>query len=366
MALKYQGIADIIRQQILEGTYTLGSQLPTEAQLCESFSASRQTIRQALQQLVDDGLIVRRQGSGSRVIGAASPTAKPLLNYESGRHHTIAVVSTYISDYIFPGILREIESVLADNNCSPLLFSTHNHVSTERKVLQRLLALPELDGILVEGTKTALPNPNLDLYRQLQQRGIPMIFIHGGYAELENSVSVLDDNFNGGYALVQYLYQKGHTHIAGFFKSDDIQGHQRYAGYAAAIRDLGLQLDDRKIFWYNTELKKMLRSSNNRLWQDLRDTFLSDCTAVVCYNDEIASNLLQILQRNGIKIPEEMALVSFDNSQYSEIGPCHITSLSHGSYNVGRMAAQLLIDQLNGKQSESQVAPWELVEKESS
>ncbi len=365
MPLKYQGIATIIRQQILEGTYPAGGQLPTEVQLCESFSASRQTIRQALQQLVDEGLIVRRQGSGSRVIGVAPTSTSAFSKSSQERQRVIAVIPTYISDYIFPGILREIEIVLADNHCSPLLFSTHNHVSTERKVLQRLLTLPELDGILVEGTKTALPNPNLDLYRQLQQRGIPIIFMHGGYADLDNSISVLDDNYNGGYTLVEYLQKKGHSRIAGFFKSDDIQGHQRYAGYAAAMRDLGLHLDDRKIFWYNTEMKKMLRSSN-RLWVDLIENFLNDCSAVVCYNDEIASYLLQILQRRGVKVPEEMALVSFDNSQYSEIGPCHITSLSHGKYNVGRMAAQLLMDQLNGQKGHCQVAPWELIEKESS
>ncbi len=363
MPLKYQGITDIIRQQILEGTYPPGSQLPTESQLCESFSASRQTIRQALQQLVDEKLIIRRQGSGSRVIGSNLSLNKAVT---SNHRKTIAVVPTYISDYIFPGILREIESVLSDNNCSPVLFSTHNHVSTERKVLQRLLALPELDGILVEGTKTALPNPNLDLYRKLQQRGIPMIFMHGNYPDLENSVSVLDDNFNGGYELVKYLHKKGHSHIAGFFKSDDIQGHQRYAGYVTAMRDLGLHLDDRKIFWYNTEQKKMLRGNHSRMWQDIQENLLNDCSAIVCYNDEIASYLLQTLQRNGVKVPDTVALVSFDNSQYSEMGPCHITSLSHGKYNVGCMAAQLLIDKLNGIDCKSQIAPWELVEKESS
>ena len=59
-------------------------------------------------------------------------------------------------------------------------------------------------------------------------------------------------------------------------------------------------------------------------------------------------------------------MVSFDNSAYSQLAPVPITSLSHGTYNVGQMAAQLLVDLFHGKKGESMVAPWELVERQSS
>ena len=58
-------------------------------------------------------------------------------------------------------------------------------------------------------------------------------------------------------------------------------------------------------------------------------------------------------------------MVSFDNSAYSQLAPVPITSLSHGSYNVGQMAAQLLVDLFHGKKVQSLVAPWELVERQS-
>ncbi|RAZ11951.1 GntR family transcriptional regulator, partial [Klebsiella oxytoca] len=70
------------------------------------------------------------------------------------------------SDYIFPSILRGMETVLSANSSAPLLFATQNQLSVERKILQTLLTMKELDGVLVEGTKTALPNPNLDLYQK--------------------------------------------------------------------------------------------------------------------------------------------------------------------------------------------------------
>ena len=64
--------------------------------------------------------------------------------------------------------------------------------------------------------------------------------------------------------LTEYLLGKGHRHIAGIFKSDDIQGPERYAGYTAALRDAGIPVDDRYIFWYNTENKHALFPSDSR------------------------------------------------------------------------------------------------------
>ena len=96
----------------------------------------------------------------------------------------------------------------------------------------------------MEGSKTALPNPNLDLYQKLIQRGIRLVFINGTYPELSNIPSVLADNYGGGKLLVEHLHRKGHQNIAGIFKIDDIQGTLRYAGYAEALRDLGLPMED--------------------------------------------------------------------------------------------------------------------------
>jgi len=255
--------------------------------------------------------------------------------------------------------------VLFSNNCSPFIYATKNKVSSEREILQNLLAQPKLDGILVEGTKTALPNPNLDLYRRLQKRGIPLVFFNGNYRDLDDALFVLDDNYGGGYQLVDYLHNKGHTRIAGIFKSDDIQGHQRYFGYISALRDIGLPIDDNHVLWYTTENKDALLSGVVQ-WQEQLEATLSGCTAVVCYNDEIASLLIQSLLRMGYKIPKDMAVVSFDNSRYSYIAPVQITSLSHGKYNVGRIASEILVRLLAGEPCQSQFVPWELVEKESS
>ena len=96
------------------------------------------------------------------------------------------------------------------------------------------------------------------------------------------------------------------------------------------------------------------------------EQILPGYTAVVCYNDEIASRLVAYLIKQGVRVPQDLAVVSFDNSQYSELAHPRITSLSHGSENVGSTAAQLLIRLLQGESCQSQLVPWVLMEKESS
>lgn len=345
---KYQLIAKELQDEIKAGHLAEGTMLPTEEALTQRFSASRQTIRQALSILVDAGLITKQRGSGSRVCAQQLPP----------RSGNIAVIATYISDYIFPGILREAQSVFAANQYSAILSATRNSVYHEREILLDLLNKP-IDGILVEGTKTALPNPNLDLYQKLTERNIPIVFFNGFYSDLPDSVSVYADNFGGGYELVQHLLQKGHTKIAGIFKSDDIQGHERYSGYITALRDAGRMVPDSLVFWYTTETR-------DELFTEEHAKKIAECTAVVCYNDEIAFRLIPLLMQNGIRVPQDVAVVSFDNSSLSDLSPVKITSLSYGGQNIGHVAAETLLDRIAGKPAASQTLRWTLVEKDSS
>lgn len=354
MAPKYQSIADSLRQEIENGQYSTQQLLPTEQLLCQRFQISRQTVRRALSLLENEGLITRRQGSGSRLRERKEPEAQ--LNC------AIAVVTTYISDYIFPSILRGMETVLAANSSAPLLFATQNQLSVERKILQTLLTMKELDGVLVEGTKTALPNPNLDLYQKLIDRGVRLVFINGIYPELAHIPSVLADNYGGGRLLTEHLHRHGHHNIAGIFKVDDMQGMLRYAGYAEALRDLGLPFEDEHVRWYNTEQRRAFLSE---AFVDSVLEGFQGCSAVVCYNDEVAIRVVSRLQKRGIRVPEDMAVVSFDNSQYSDLAPVHLTSLSHGSRNLGELAADLMLRLLRGEECRSETVPWQLVERES-
>lgn len=332
---KYITVARRLRMGIQNGTYENGRKLPSENELVAQTGYSRQTIRQAMAMLESEGLTERIRGSGTYVKSAR--VRRPRTN-------NIAVITTYIGEYIFPAILHGISGALSEKGYTPLLSATQNRVDTEREVLKSLMNKP-IDGIIVEGTKTAMPNPNIDLYEEIGRQGIPVVFVNGYYAELKNPMYVVMNDREGGRLACEALLKEGHQHIAGFFKSDDIQGHRRYAGYAEALVKAGLSVEDDHVLWYTTENRDLLLKSS------APDT-LSGCTAAVCYNDETA--ILAISACEGM----EADWVSFDQSAYARMPGAPFRSLGNPKEALGRLAAEKLLNMLDGGEEHPAVLPW--------
>lgn len=350
MSKKYEQLAGILRSELQQLRSQGNNRLATEAELSERYHMSRQTVRHALKLLEDEGLILRRQGSGSYIRSAGSDTGA----------HQVAVVTTFLDDYIFPSILHDVQSVLSQQGYSTLVFATENQVSREREILGRLLEM-QISAVLIEGSKTALPTINADLYQLLRAKGVPVLFLHGAYSNLSGFPCLQDDNFNGGYQLTRYLLTHGHTEIAGIFKSDDIQGPQRYHGMISALRDSGAPIRDSSVFWYDTlDRAALVGSGHCDMLQNFIRHRMRSSTAVVCYNDEIAYMLIRQLLSCGKSVPEDVAVASFDNSFYSQIGPVPITSLGHKTSRTGKTAAAMLLSILAGAEPKSACMEWEL------
>ena len=232
-------------------------------------------------------------------------------------------------------------------------------------ILQQLLLDPPA-GILVESCKTALPNPNAELYQALRQRGLPMTFLHGSCRELSDAFCVGDDNYGGGYLLAGHLIRNGHQTIAGIFKSDDAQGPERYHGVVCAMRDAGLFPLDENFLWFSSfQRYQLVELQDESVLQNFLRQQLGGCTAVVCYNDEIAFHLIRTLLRMGKRVPEDVAVVSFDNSYYSTFGPVSITSAGHEPHAMGHAAAENLLSQIRRQPCRSVRLPWTLYARQS-
>ena len=353
MEPKYQTVAETLRHEIATGIYKDGDALLTEAELKDKYGVSRQTVRQAISLLENDGLVLRRRGSGTYVTHGPRKHSGEL---------SVGVITTYITDYIFPSIVRGVESVLSAESCIMSLSATYNRADHERALLQRILDSP-LDGLIVEGTKTALPNPNTGLYERLWERNIPVVFINGYYTQLPKAVYVVTDDLGGGRMAAAYLVRNGFKRIGGIFKSDDMQGHLRYQGFSAELQEQGLHVHDEYVCWFSTENKR--RFLRDETGADFMRSLKGGMDAVVCYNDEIALELMAVMEENHLSVPRDVSIVSFDNSAYAAV--CHpkLTSLAHPKDEFGRVAAEKLLNMIAGRRVTSAVLPWTLIERDS-
>lgn len=330
---KYILLVNWIKEQIDMRELRPGQKLYSENVLSEMFGLSRQTVRHAVGLLESEGLVERVQGSGTYIGSRKGEIRKKMMN--------IAVISTYVDGYIFPPTLQGIVQTLSAAGYMTQIAFTNNRVDSERNILKGILEKDNVDGVIVEATKSALPNPNLEYYRELQRRQIALLFFNCRYPELEAPIVALDD-VKVAKDAVSYLLEQGHRKIGGIFKADDGQGKLRYAGYVEAILEAGLSVDDRKILWIDTEDQKNLRNIQGSVLRRL-----TDCTAVFCYNDEVAYGLIELLQKEGFRVPGQLSVVSIDGSELSLLADPKITSVPYPMEELGKKTAENMISLIN-------------------
>ncbi|MDE7232772.1 MAG: GntR family transcriptional regulator [Lachnospiraceae bacterium] len=352
---KYETLSERLTEQITQNLQKGITALPTEAALAEQHQVSRQTVRAALSLLRDRGLIESRQGSGSYATGL-SPDAW---------QNNIPILIASSQEYIYPHLLSDIRSALTSQGYQLRVYATGNDTSIERKHLLSLLPDPPR-GLIVEGSKSTLPTPNADLFEKLKTAGTRLLFLHNRYDALPDEICIKDDNYYGGYLLASHLADLGHTRIAGLFRLDDRQGPERYLGAVSCLRDLGHELEDRHVGWFQTQdVEALEKKQDTRFLAAYIKERLGDCTAVICYNDEIAYWLIKELSYAHIQVPRDVSVVCFDNSYLSDLSKVRITTLTHRPHEMGSRVADTIIRQLKGIPVISQEIPWELVRKES-
>jgi len=307
----------------------------TEKELCEIHNVSRQTVRQALMCLENENVISRVRGSGAFVSSGFTQSV-PIVQTRN-----IGVISTYFTDYIFPQIVTGIESVLNDSGFSMQLAITHNKVAEEQQALQSMIS-GGVQGLIVEPSKSALPNPNMELYDELRRNNIPVVFFNAKYPWSDYPCVAMDDEAAGRVA-ADYVFDCGHRKIAGIFALDDIQGHKRYCGFTKSCIAHGLKNAEDNVLWFATADKNLIfTSGENRLLELLGET-----TAVVCYNDNIAIKLLQFCKEHDINVPDDLSVVGVDDSKYASICDVPLTTVAHPQRRLGEAVAEKLIDKIS-------------------
>ncbi|MCY8613633.1 GntR family transcriptional regulator [Bacillus haynesii] len=338
---KYSMVKNKIKSWIYEGKVKPGEKIHSENELMKIFNVSRHTIRQAIGDLVHEGLLYREQGSGTYC-------SHRLQLSEKGRERNkmIGVIATYLSDYIFPSIIRGIESSLSSAGYTLVVASTNNDIEKEKQCLVNMLD-KKIDGLIVEPTKTGSFNPNLNYYLTLEQHHIPYLMINQFYQELNPPHFILDDE-HGGFIATEHLIKLGHEKLFGFFKQDDMQGVNRMKGFIRAFRENGLSFYPEMVVTYTTENKKekTIAEARKRLSSTDRPT------AIFCYNDEIALMVLDVVREFGLKVPEDISIVGYDDSHLSEASEVKLTSVTHPKMKMGIEAAKWMIAKVEGRNTD--------------
>lgn len=326
---KYYELMEELKQRIIDGVYKPGEKLPSENELSSTYHVSRQTVRKAIEILTNAGYVYAEHGRG---------TFCSELVRHTKQSHNIAVVTTYLSDYIFPRVIKGIDEVFTEQGYSIILKNTNNSRTNEARCLEELLK-KDIDGMIIEPSKSQIFCRHTNLYKQMDEYQIPYVFIQGSFMQMDGKPKVLLDDVKGGYLVTKHLIDLGHKHIVGVFKADDSQGQNRHRGYVRALQEAGLMYDPDNVIWFYTEDRKV--HPYGCILQMIKEN--REIDGIVCYNDQIAMEVLKALEKAGKKVPEDISLTGYDNS-YLARGPLYsLTTVSHPQEELGKIAAELLL-----------------------
>jgi LacI family transcriptional regulator len=278
-----------------------------------------------------------------------NPVARGLAG---GRTLSIGVLTQTISSPFYGEALRGIEDQLEPAGYIPTFVSGHWNEKDERKALDALLAR-RVDGVIV--LAGSLPSEALQKYA-LQ---LPMVVI-GRELQGPGLASLNFDNHGGGFIATQHLLECGHRRIA-FIAGDPQQRDalQRLAGYRQALARARIAFDPALVLPGDfTEVGGLL--AVNRLL-DSRVPF----SAIFAANDQTAIGAALGLYRRGVRIPDEVSLVGFDDLAPAKFATPPLTTVRQAVYEMGFLAAEAMLCLLRGTTPQLSLPPPQLVPRES-
>ena len=346
MTAKYLLIAQELERQLRIGLAE-GQKLPTEAALCRQYACSRQTVRSALELLQKKGLIHRRQGSGSYPTRSAARISRQIVLVVGDKE-----------EYLTPSLLQQVRRAAGEAGLSVTCLETGGSRTEEALLLERLLRQRPA-GILLEPITDLFGCFHPELLYKLRSAGIPLVWLNGSYDDL--SPAVLRDEAMGAGILMRHLADAGNRRIAAILKSDDSRGPERFRQLSRCAGELGLRLLEDNVLWYSQQERLQLLEGDEDLLRRFQTRYRRDCTAVVCFNDEIAYRLQKYL----LSLHAGMGILSYDNSYLAVSQGAALTSLGFDGCDPGEAAVGLLQAQLEGRPAQNVLLPCRLYPRKS-
>ncbi|NEB54460.1 LacI family transcriptional regulator, partial [Streptomyces griseus] len=242
----------------------------------------------------------------------------------------------FFAEPYFSAIVRGVGAALADTEMQLLLTLVGN--DRERRRLAQYLTAHRVDGVLLVAVHADDPLPEL-----LEQLGMPCV-ISGARHAAETLPSVDSDNFEGARAAVEHLVSRGRRQVATITGRLEVYGAQRRLdGYRAAVSAAGLAPDERLI-----APADFTEEGGARAMRDLLAR-RPGLDAVFVASDVMAAGARQVLREADRRIPEDVALIGFDDSVVARHMHPALTSVRQPIEEMGRRMAQLLLDEIAGR-----------------
>jgi LacI family transcriptional regulator len=263
-----------------------------------------------------------------------NPVARSL---RTRRSHTVGVLIPDLNNPLFPPIVRGLEDRLAAAGYVALIGNTDGDAGRERMIFEQMRARH------VDGFALATAHRHNPVLADAADAGLPVVLMNR-LAQGHNFPSVSADNEQGFRMAVAHLAGLGHTRIAHIAGPQEVStGVSRLRGFAEGIRSSGLKADEKLIVTATAyTVEEGARCCRELLARG------APCTAVAAANDMLAVGCYAALDEAGLRCPEDMSLVGFNDMPFVDRLRPPLTTVRFPHYELGTEAAQLLLERITG------------------
>ncbi len=315
-------------EQIEQGVFKPNDRIPTEAELVQLTGLARATIRQAIQNLVNEGFLIRKRKLGTFVLNMITQTKKKTI---------VGILIPDIRSGYAPELARGAEDEAAQNKLSLILCNTDDlHLKAEFHA-ERLIE-NSVSGVIYVPTASSDEN-NQKIIKKFTLKNIPTVLADRIIPGL-NIDYVTTNNFDGGFEITNYLIQKGHKKIAIVYSDLFSTERLRFEGYKKAFVDNNVSIDNSIIIAHSGPFidQKFMKYADMLLRQRKK------ITAIFAGHDRIALVFYYVAQKLGISIPEDISIVGYDDLDFTTVS---LTTMHQPIYEMGKESMRLILSRLN-------------------
>ncbi|TCS77745.1 LacI family transcriptional regulator [Muricomes intestini] len=255
-----------------------------------------------------------------------------------GHMNIVALILGDIRNPFYADLTFNIQRILNKHGYMVMVFNSEYDVRREIEFLKLTLQFNFAGLILITAQAESVEG-------MLHSMNIPIVLVNRILPSYEGD-SVLTDNFRAGYMAVMHLLELKHKHI-GFIKGPGISSAstQRFDGYRQALQNFGLPFNEEYVFASDLKLETGI-SLAQKFVKELKER----PSAMVIVNDMTAVGFMDGCKENGLRIPEDLSIVSFDNVDISAIKGIELTTISQHVDEMSEHTARLMLKQLKNKE----------------
>jgi GntR family transcriptional regulator of arabinose operon len=339
----YKKIENYIVEQIRSQNWKPRSRIPSENELSEQFGVSRITVKNALAELVERGVVNRHQGKGTFVadhyqeemlaIPSVETTSSP-----AAPKRTIGFILPRLDNRFTANLLSGIEDALSEKGYQ-LLFSKSNDSQEEEILKIREMRQYGVQGLIIYPVEGERYNNEI---LSLTLGKFPLVLLDRLLRGIETN-SVSSDHFEGAIQAVDHLHSLGHQHIG--FISTKAEGtssiEERLAGYEKALEDRQILIDR------SLEMTRLtINNSADEVDKLIEQFLLANRKMSALLSSNYSPHVIRIAQRLGIRVPEDLSVIFFDDVDHPDFSTVPPTAVIQQERELGREAGKLIIEQI--------------------